>query len=176
MTGSTVFVDLNRDDCLRLLGARVLGRVVFTASAMPAVQPVSYLLHGDEVVFRVADSDSLSTATHHAVVGFHVDDIDPITHVGWSVLGVGQAYEVADTDRRSLPAAGTASHTVAIPLQELTGQRVQLGVAAARTEDAHPTATTNSQVVVQGSRPHSVRFHSSAPDRGDGDERPLESE
>jgi uncharacterized protein len=147
MTGSTELVDLTRDDCLRLLGARVLGRVVFTASAMPAVQPVSYLLHGDEVVFRVADSGSLSTATHHAVVGFHVDDIDPITHVGWSVLGVGQAYEVTDTDRRSLPAAGTASHTVAVPLQELTGQRVQLGVAEAQTEaqteDAHRTATTD---------------------------------
>jgi len=143
MNESTELVDLTRDDCLRLLGARVLGRVVFTASAMPAVQPVSYLLHGDEVVFCVADSGSLSTATHHAVVGFHGDDIDPITHVGWSVLGVGQAYEITDIDRRSLPAAGSASHTVAVPLQELTGQRVQLGDAAARTEDAHRTATTD---------------------------------
>jgi uncharacterized protein len=140
MTGSLELVDLTRDDCLRLLGARVLGRVVFTASAMPAVQPVSYLLHGDEVVFRVADSGSLSTATHHAVVGFHVDDIDPITHVGWTVLGVGQAYEVTDTDGRALPAAGSASHTVAVPLQELTGQRVRLGVEAPRTEDAHRSA------------------------------------
>jgi hypothetical protein len=77
------------------------------------------------------------------VVGFHVDDIDPITHVGWSVLGVGQAYEVTDTDRRSLPAAGSTSHTVAVPLQELTGQRVQLGVAEARTEDARRSATTD---------------------------------
>jgi len=143
MTGSTELVDLTRDDCLRLVGARVLGRVVFTMSAMPAVQPVSYLLHGDEVVFRVADSGSLSTATHHAVVGFQVDDIDPITHVGWSVLGVGQAYEVTDTDRRSLPATGSASHTVVLPLQELTGQRVQLGVAEARTEHACRSTTTD---------------------------------
>ena len=134
MTDSIELVDLTRGDCLRLLGARVLGRVIFTASAMPAVQPVSYVLHGDEVVFRVADSGSLSTATHHVVVGFHVDDIDPITHVGWSVLGVGQAYEITDTDRRSLPAAAPASHTVAIPLQELTGHRVQLGGAAARED------------------------------------------
>jgi uncharacterized protein len=143
MTERTELVDLSRDDCLRLLGAKVLGRVVFTASAMPAVQPVSYLLHGDEVVFRVADSGSLSTATRHAVVGFQVDDIDPITHVGWSVLGVGQAYEPTDTDRRSLPPAGSASHTVAVPLQELTGQRVQLSVAATRAEDARRRATTD---------------------------------
>ena len=66
MIDSTELVDLTRDDCLRLLGARVLGRVVFTESAMPAVQPVSYVLHGDEVVFRVADSGSLSTATRSA--------------------------------------------------------------------------------------------------------------
>jgi uncharacterized protein len=143
MTESTELVDLTRGDCLRLLGARVLGRVVFTASAMPAVQPVSYVLHGDEVVFRVADKGSLSTATRHAVVGFHVDDIDPTTHIGWSVLGVGQAYEITDTDRRSVPPAGPASHTVAVPLQELTGQRVQLGVALTRTEDARRRATTD---------------------------------
>jgi hypothetical protein len=138
MTASTELVDLTRDDCLRLLGARVLGRVVFTESAMPAVQPVSYVLHGDEVVFRVADSGSLSTATRHAVVGFQVDDIDPVTHLGWSVLGVGQAYEITDSDRRSVTAAGPASHTVAVQLQELTGQRVQLGGAAVR-EDTPPT-------------------------------------
>jgi hypothetical protein len=144
MTDSTELVDLSRDDCLRLLGASVLGRVVFTALAMPAVQPVSYVLHGDEVVFRVADSGSLSTATRHAVVGFQVDDIDPITHLGWSVLGVGQAYEITDIDRRSVPPAGPASHTVAVPLQELTGQRVQLGAAAARTEEARRRATIDS--------------------------------
>jgi hypothetical protein len=138
MTASTELVDLTRDDCLRLLGARVLGRVVFTASAMPAVQPVSYVLHGDEVVFRVADSGSLSKATRHAVVGFQVDDIDPVTNLGWSVLGVGQAYEVTDTDHHSVSAAGPASHTVAVPLQELTGQRVQLGDTGAR-EGTPPT-------------------------------------
>ena len=138
MTDSTELVDLTRDDCLRLLGARVLGRVVFTASAMPAVQPVNYVLHDDEVVFRVLDNSSLSTATRHAVVGFQVDDIDPVTHLGWSVLGVGQAYEVADTDRRSVTAAGPASHTVAVLMQELTGQRVQLGDAGAR-EGTPPT-------------------------------------
>ena len=127
MTERTEPADLTREDCLHLLGARGLGRVVFTASAMPAVQPVSYVRHGDEVVFRVADGGPLSTATRHAVVGFQVDDIDPQTRAGWSVLGVGQAYEISDADRRSLPVAGSETHTVAVPLQQLTGQRVRLG-------------------------------------------------
>jgi uncharacterized protein len=134
MTERTELADLTRDDCLHLLGTGGLGRVVFTASAMPAVQPVSYVLHGDEVVFRVADGGSLSTATRHAAVGFQVDDIDPVTRAGWSVLGVGQAYAISDADRRSVPVTGSATHTVAVPLQQLTGQRVRLGYtdAAAR--------------------------------------------
>ena len=135
MTDSTELVDLSRDDCLHLLGAGVLGRVVFTAAAMPAVEPVSYVLHGDEVVFRVVDGGALATATRHAVVGFQVDDIDPVTHIGWSVLGVGQAYEITDADLRSAPATGVASRTVAVPLQQLTGQRVELGDAAALAGD-----------------------------------------
>ena len=130
MTERAEQADLTREDCLRLLRAGGLGRVVFTASAMPAVQPVSYVLHGDEVVFRVADGGPLSTATRHAVVGFQVDDIDPVTHAGWSVLGVGQAYEISEADRRSAPVAASATHTVAVPLQQLTGQRVRLAVAA----------------------------------------------
>ena len=138
MTERTELIGLTRVDCLQLLAAGGLGRVVFTASAMPAVQPVRYVLRGDEVVFQVVDGGPLSMATQHAVVGFQVDDIDPVTHLGWSVLGVGQAYEITDTDRRSVTAAGPASHTVAVPLQELTGQRVQLGGAAAG-EDTPPT-------------------------------------
>jgi hypothetical protein len=70
------------------------------------------------------------------VVGFQVDEIDPLTDVGWCVLGVGQAYEITDDDPRFVSAAGTASHTVAAPLQQLTGQRVLLVDAAARSGNA----------------------------------------
>ena len=142
MTERNEPADVTRDDCLHLLGAGGLGRVVFTASAMPAVQPVSYVLHGDEVLFRVANGGSLSTATRHSVVGFQVDDIDPVTHVGWSVLGVGQAYAISDTDGRAAPtptapgwAIETASHTVAVSLQQLTGHRIELSDATAQFGD-----------------------------------------
>jgi nitroimidazol reductase NimA-like FMN-containing flavoprotein (pyridoxamine 5'-phosphate oxidase superfamily) len=131
MTERTELIGLTRVDCLQLLAAGGLGRVVFTASAMPAVQPVRYVLRGEEVVFQVVDGDPLSMATQHAVVGFQVDDIDPVTHAGWSVLGVGQAYEISDADRRSVPVAGSATHAVAVPLQQLTGQRVRLGYTGA---------------------------------------------
>ena len=132
MTDRTEFGALTRADCLHLLGAEVLGRVVFTASAMPAVQPVRYVLYGEEVVFCVADSGPLASATRHTVVGFQVDDFDPVTQAGWSVLGVGQAYEIPDTDHRRAPTAGPATHSVAVPLLQLTGQRLRLGTADTR--------------------------------------------
>lgn len=127
MIDSDTPVGLTRTGCLELLGTRTLGRIIFTASAMPAVEPVVYAVFGDEVVFRVRDRAALSTATEDAVVGFQVDDIDPLSRSGWSVVGVGQAYTVSATDPRALPRGGAGSHTVALPMQQLTGQRLQLG-------------------------------------------------
>jgi len=33
-------------------------------------------------------------ATRHRVVGFEADEIDYRANTGWSVLGIGEAYEV----------------------------------------------------------------------------------
>lgn len=128
MTGTS---GLTRADCLLLIEDGGLGRVVFTDAAMPAVQPVEFVLDGDHAVFRVPDGGPLDAATHGTVVGFQVDDIDPGTHAGWSVLGVGRAYAVTDPGRvAALPAGwgagGDAAHTVAVPLEQLSGQRIRL--------------------------------------------------
>jgi nitroimidazol reductase NimA-like FMN-containing flavoprotein (pyridoxamine 5'-phosphate oxidase superfamily) len=122
--------ELGREECLRLLGGGLIGRVVFTESALPAAHPVTYLLDGGEVVFRTANGGKLAAATLHHIVAFQVDDVDPAARTGWSVLGVGEAYEVTDparlahlADRMPAPwAANQDAHTVAIPLQRLTGR------------------------------------------------------
>ncbi|HEY4420309.1 MAG TPA: pyridoxamine 5'-phosphate oxidase family protein [Pseudonocardia sp.] len=124
-------VELDRSECLRLLAQVDVGRIVFTEAAMPAALPVHYLLEGEEVLFR-AGGGRYFTATHPAVVGFQVDNLDPATRSGWSVLGVGQAYEVLDSARLALItggvpeswAPGPAAHVVAVPLQHLTGRRL----------------------------------------------------
>lgn len=126
--------ELDRDECLRLLAKGVLGRVVFTDAAMPAAQPVRYLLDGKEIIFCAAAGSKLATATLNRVVGFQAEDIDPCTHTGWSVLGIGQAHEVTDPDQLATlaeqqPAAWAptrTAHTIAIPLQRLTGHRLYL--------------------------------------------------
>jgi nitroimidazol reductase NimA-like FMN-containing flavoprotein (pyridoxamine 5'-phosphate oxidase superfamily) len=129
--GVAELVELDRKECLRLLATGVIGRIVFTDAAMPAAHPVNYLLDGEEVLFRTADGRTFA-ATHRTVVGFQADDLDPETHTGWSVLGVGHAYEVVDPARLhalhgTMPeswAPGRAGHVVAVPLQHLTGRRL----------------------------------------------------
>ena len=128
----TELTELHRADCLRRLAGGVIGRVVFTEAALPAAHPVTYLLDGEEIVFRTADGGKLAAATLRRVVGFQVDEIDLQARTGWSVLGVGEAYEVTDPRRLAdlatrMPPPWTShrrDHTVAIPLQRLTGRRV----------------------------------------------------
>ena len=125
-------VALDRAECLRLLGSGVLGRVVHTAGALPAVHPVSYALCGQEITFRTAQGSILRAAMLRQVLAFEVDDVDPTTRTGWSVLAIGKAHRVTDTDRLTalatrLPApwaSGRPTHTIALPTRLLTGRRL----------------------------------------------------
>ena len=125
-------IELDEAECLRLLAGCEIGRVVFTDAALPAAQPVTYLLDDEEIVFRTRGGSKLAAATRNAVVAFQVDQIDPGTRTGWTVLGVGEAYEVTVPDRLAelaerMPvpwAPDRTAHTIAIPLQRLTGRRL----------------------------------------------------
>jgi hypothetical protein len=125
-------VELDGAECLRLLTNSEIGRVVYTDAALPAAQPDTYLLAVEEVVFRTGGGGKLAAATRGAVVAFQVDEIDPSSRTGWAVLGVGEAYEVLVPDRLAdlatrmpLPwAPGRTAHTIAVPLQRLTGRRL----------------------------------------------------
>jgi nitroimidazol reductase NimA-like FMN-containing flavoprotein (pyridoxamine 5'-phosphate oxidase superfamily) len=93
--------ELDREECLRLLASAQIGRVIYTEAAMPAAHPVNYLLDAEEIVFRTGGGDKLVAAARGSVVGFQVDDIDVARRSGWSVLGVGEAYEILDPTRRA---------------------------------------------------------------------------
>jgi uncharacterized protein len=124
--------ELDKAECLRLLAGHEIGRVVFTDAALPAAQPVTYVLDDEEIVFRTSGGGKLAAATRNAVVAFQVDRIDTDTRTGWTVLGVGQAYEVVVPDRLAelaerMPtpwAPNRTAHTIAIPLQRLSGRRL----------------------------------------------------
>jgi nitroimidazol reductase NimA-like FMN-containing flavoprotein (pyridoxamine 5'-phosphate oxidase superfamily) len=139
--------ELDEAECLSLLPRKTIGRIVFTDAALPAAQPVTYFLDDEEVVFRTAGGGKLAAAIRGAVVAFEVDEFDTTTRTGWSVLGVGQAYEVLApgrlaelADRMPAPLAPSrTAHTIAVPLQRLTGRLLAMGPAV-RSEADHEGA------------------------------------
>ncbi|WP_327371734.1 pyridoxamine 5'-phosphate oxidase family protein [Streptomyces sp. NBC_01217] len=96
-------VELTGDQALRLLGGASLGRIVFTQRALPAIRPVNHLLDRGQIVIRThRDSDLFAQTRHHGdrgvVVAYQADDIDPQTHLGWSVVATGYCRAVTDPE------------------------------------------------------------------------------
>ncbi|MFE0465213.1 pyridoxamine 5'-phosphate oxidase family protein, partial [Kitasatospora sp. NPDC058965] len=93
-------VALDRGAALRLLGSTQLGRVVFTMHALPAIRPVNHLLLDGVLLIRTHEDAALAAVTGHgpdgAVVAYQADAIDPVTHLGWSVVVTGYARPVTD--------------------------------------------------------------------------------
>lgn len=94
-------VELGGDEALRLLGSVSLGRIVFTRNALPAIRPVNHVLVDGDIVIRTHGDAALTRYTRQnegegAVVAYEADDIDPATHLGWSVVVTGYARLVTD--------------------------------------------------------------------------------
>jgi len=94
-------VELDRAEALRLLGSVSLGRVVFNQHALPAIRPVNHVLDNGDIVIRTHEGATLITHTRQgntpgAVVAYEADDIDPATHLGWSVVATGYAHLITD--------------------------------------------------------------------------------
>jgi nitroimidazol reductase NimA-like FMN-containing flavoprotein (pyridoxamine 5'-phosphate oxidase superfamily) len=91
--------ELTRDEAMRLLATVSLGRVVFTERALPAVRPVNHLVDESGVIIRSHVGSAIvaiAGRTEGAVVAYEADEIDPSSHVGWSVVVTGVARLVSD--------------------------------------------------------------------------------
>jgi nitroimidazol reductase NimA-like FMN-containing flavoprotein (pyridoxamine 5'-phosphate oxidase superfamily) len=138
MTAEQLDVDRNglhvlrRADCMARLATHSVGRVGLSMGALPVILPVNYCLVDDSVVFRTSPGTKLAAASEGAVVAFEVDEVDPISHAGWSVLVVGLARVVHDGDEvRRLQAApvprwspGPDEAYVVIDAARVSGRRV----------------------------------------------------
>lgn len=89
---------LDTATALALLGGAGFGRVVFTQNALPAIRPVNHLLDGGQIVIRTRLSATVTHATG-TVVAYEADDLDPVRHLGWSVVVTGTARTVDDPAR-----------------------------------------------------------------------------
>ncbi|MCO5991676.1 pyridoxamine 5'-phosphate oxidase family protein [Actinoallomurus spadix] len=123
---------LGREECLALLGAVPIGRIVFTDRALPAVQPVNFVLSGGDIVIRTGAGSKLAAASRGAVVAFEADAFDPVTRTGWSVVVTGPARVVSQAGelRRlrdlALPvwAPGERGDYLAITPELVSGRRI----------------------------------------------------
>jgi hypothetical protein len=131
--------ELTPRQSMRLLGSVSLGRVVFTARALPAIRPVNHLVDGDYIVIRTDLSARIISELQSeagSVVAYEADAIDPGERLGWSVIVVGVARRVTDVEqaaayRRALRpwVAGVMDQVIAIHTDIVTGFRL---VAEAR--------------------------------------------
>src|SRR5690606_8178231 len=123
---------LDRDECLRLIGAAGVGRVAVVDGGHPMIFPINYVLDEDEVLFRTAEGTKFDAAARGQVVAFEIDEADPIYHAGWSVVVTGRAHEVTDPERRARLdvgrlrpwAEGAKDRIVAVATERVTGRRI----------------------------------------------------
>jgi hypothetical protein len=80
---------LDLRECMRLLGTAELGRLGFTQSALPVVQPVTYRLSEGAVVIPAVPDHPATCALRDGIVVLGVDSFDDALADGWAVSVVG---------------------------------------------------------------------------------------
>lgn len=86
---------VSRQQALRLLGSVSLGRIAFTAHAMPEIRPVNHILDDEDIIIR-SHVGAAILSTHGKVVSYEADALDPDSHLGWSGMVLGKAQVVED--------------------------------------------------------------------------------
>lgn len=90
---------MSRHEALDMLSRVSVGRVVFTANALPAIRAVNHLVDDGGVIIRTQLNSAIMPvvgAESGVVVAYEADEIEPAAHVGWSVVVTGMAYTVRD--------------------------------------------------------------------------------
>lgn len=125
--------ELAPGECWTLLHAAAVGRVGLIRGGLPSIVPVNICAADGAVWFRVGPGALLDAALAGDVLCVEVDDVDRMTHTGWSVVVTGRA-EVA-ADRADLPVVSwgrpDADHLVRVPGELVTGRRLVAALATA---------------------------------------------
>jgi len=127
-----VLEDIPGDECVAHLEGARLGRVAFVRSTGPVVIPVNYVWSEGRIIFRTSPAISWVWVLRHGSAAFEVEDIDEVTHSGWTVLVQGRVahLEPKDVTSRAVQdlrpwAAGERSLHVAITPTSITGRRLR---------------------------------------------------
>ena len=124
---------IDRRACLDLVHTQQVGRLAIVDGSQPLVFPVNFVLDGADVVFRTAEGTKLHAAGRSAAC-FEVDDFDPISRTGWSVMITGRLEEVTRSDARLFArvtalkvepwADGAKDHWMRVASRSVSGRRI----------------------------------------------------
>lgn len=141
---SPQLVELTRSECLSLLAATRVGRVVAVASGdRPIIRPVNYVFDSpsQSVVFRTNDGTKFHAVTRSTRASFEIDEIDANMRSGWSVIVTGvteevtRPSEIARLQQLGLEpwAPGSRPRWVCIGTQIVSGRRIVRGTGHAQS-------------------------------------------
>jgi nitroimidazol reductase NimA-like FMN-containing flavoprotein (pyridoxamine 5'-phosphate oxidase superfamily) len=136
---AAVLEPLDKAECLRLISPGGIGRIAYVGRFGLTVLPVNYKLHEGAIMFRTAQDsptgEDLRTGIAHAEykVAFEIDQINPATREGWSVLIQGPAHHMdSEAERTTVMASGvepwpdgTREHAIRITPDLITGRRLR---------------------------------------------------
>ncbi len=89
-------VELDRQECERLLAEALVGRIGFNFAGHPVILPVTFRFFEGEIIFRTGEGQKLHGVAADKPVAFEVDKLDAWERKGWSVLVLGTASEIID--------------------------------------------------------------------------------
>jgi len=127
------FGRLSSRTCRERLEAGSIGRVGWTGRKGPQILPVTYVVHDDQIVFRTDPHGPLATLQGGEPAVFEIDDFDPRTRRGWSVVVRGRAYttqrsaRAAELWREADPVPWAGGHRplfVSLTLDDLSGRSI----------------------------------------------------
>ena len=130
--GSAAPEQLSRQECLDLLASIQIGRLVYTRQALPAVEPVNFVISNSDIVILADTNGQLAAAARGDVVAFEADALDTTEESGWSVTVIGrcrQACEAEEISRlRRLPlfswTPGNSDNFLCIGIEIVHGRRL----------------------------------------------------
>jgi uncharacterized protein len=94
-------VDIPEAECRELLAGHKLGRLAILVEGQPQIFPINYAMNDQVIVLRTGPGTKLRFAPM-SKVAFEIDEYDPATRGGWSVMVQGLAHEVTGAlDRTS---------------------------------------------------------------------------
>jgi nitroimidazol reductase NimA-like FMN-containing flavoprotein (pyridoxamine 5'-phosphate oxidase superfamily) len=120
---------LPEEECRRLLGTQIFGRVAVSSGGLPCILPVCYVYDEGAIVFRTGAGTKLRAAANGDVLAFQVDAYDRESGQGWCVLVLGRATVLTtEHEHEGLPTVdgyrydGERNHYVRLRCEIVTGR------------------------------------------------------